>query len=228
MITIEIAGIPIAINSRYIIEKQQYNGYITEKQPLEIVTASDDEMRLEGTDVSAYTEQLCILRKIALLCVNYSAFLFHAAVIDVDGQGIAFAAQSGTGKTTRVLLWKKAMGDRVKVVNGDKPILRFMDDGLYAFGTPWMGKERLGENTSVLMKAVCFIERGDMVELRQLTPKEAVPKLFTQTLIPKDAERLKVFLTLMERFAQAIPFYLLTCNQDREDPQTLWSKILNK
>ena len=124
MITIEIAGIPIAINSRYNIEKQQYNGYITEKQPLEIVTASDEEIRLEGTVVSAYTEQLCILRKIALLCVNYSAFLFHAAVIDVDGQGIAFAAQSGTGKTTRVLLWKKAMSDRVKVVNGDKPILR--------------------------------------------------------------------------------------------------------
>lgn len=228
MITIEIAGIPIAINSRYNIEKQQYNGYITEKQPLEIVTASDEEIRSEGTIVSAYTEQLCILRKIALLCVNHSAFLFHAAVIDVDGQGIAFAAQSGTGKTTRVLLWKKAMGDRVKVVNGDKPILRFMDDGLYAFGTPWMGKERLGEDTSVLMKAVCFIERGDMVELHRLTPKEAVPRLFTQMLIPKDAEHLKVFLTLMERFAQAIPFYLLTCNQDQEDPQTLWTEILNK
>ena len=228
MITIEIAGIPIAIDSRFNIEAQQYNGYLTEKQPLEIVTTSDEEIRLECTVVSAYTEQLCILRKIALLCMDYNAFLLHAAVIDVDGQGIAFAARSGTGKTTRVLLWKKALGDRVKVVNGDKPILRFMEDGLYAFGTPWMGKERLGENTSVQMKAVCFIERGDTVALCRLAPKETVPRLFNQILIPKDAARLKVFLMLMERFAQPIPFYLLTCNKDQEDPQTLWTEILNK
>ena len=45
---------------------------------------------------------------------DYDAILMHAAVIDNDGQGAAFAAKSGTGKTTRVNLWKTVFGGPVK------------------------------------------------------------------------------------------------------------------
>ena len=149
----------------------------------------------------------------------------HAAVIDLDGLGIAFAAKSGTGKTTRVQLWKEAMGDRVKVVNGDKPILRFMDGQLYAFGTPWMGKENLGENTRVPMKAVCFLERGDTVSINLMASKEIPGKLFLQVLLPKEPEQVGRFMLLMERFIQSVPFFRLVCNRDRENPERIWAQM---
>ena len=132
MFTIEIAGIPIAVDNRFRSTKQLFRDYLSDGLPLLTVSASEEEMKQEAGSVSARAEQLCIIRKMGLSLTDYGAFLMHAAIIDVDGQGVGFTARSGTGKTTRVLLWKKAFGDRVKVVNGDKPILRFQKDGLYA------------------------------------------------------------------------------------------------
>ena len=47
----------------------------------------------------------------------------HGAVIEYEGNGYMFSADSGTGKTTHILLWRKFLGDKVKIVNGDKPFL---------------------------------------------------------------------------------------------------------
>ena len=223
--TIEIARIPIGIEYHFGSTRQLFRDYLTRKLPWVTVSASEEEMAREGQETPEDNEQLCIYRKIALLMMDYDAFLMHAAVINIDGQGIAFTAMSGTGKTTRVMLWKKTFGRRMKVVNGDKPILRFMNGRLYAFGTPWMGKERMGENTSVPMKAVCFIQRGDTVSLQRMDAKDITQRLFTQVLVPNDAERMGVFMALMERFVQEVPFYLYTCNMYIEEPAKLWKQI---
>lgn len=82
----------------------------------------------------------------------------------------------------------RALGDDVTVVNGDKPILRWRNGEaveakgagapretpggeaaetacdqpvgeFIACGTPYCGKENWGQNTSVPLRAVCFIER---------------------------------------------------------------------
>ena len=225
MFTIEIAEIPIAVNNRFKSTKLLFRDYLSDGLPLLTVSASEEEMKQEEGSVSPRAEQLCIIRKMGLLLTDYSAFLMHAAVIDVDGQGVGFAARSGTGKTTRVLLWRRAMGERVKVVNGDKPILRFRQDGLYAYGTPWMGKEGMGANTSVRMKAMCFIERGEEVSARRMHPSEIVPMLLRQVMMPRKAEKIQSFMNLMERFAVTVPCYLFTCNMDKEKPEELWELI---
>ena len=41
-----------------------------------------------------------------------------------------FTAQSGTGKSTHIKLWKKHFGKDVDIVNGDKPIVRVFNDGI--------------------------------------------------------------------------------------------------
>ena len=223
--TIEIAGIPIGIESRYGSTKQIYKDYLTDRLPWKTVSASEEEMKLEGQGTPEENEQLCIYRKIALLMMDYEAFLMHAAVISIDGQGIAFTAESGTGKTTRVLLWKKAFGNRMKVVNGDKPILRFMNERLYSCGTPWRGKEHMGENTSVQMKAVCFLQRGEEVSLQRMDATDVTKRLFKQVLLPNDSKLMGVFMNLMERFVKEVPFYLYTCNMYKEEPAKLWEQI---
>lgn len=185
-------------------------------------------MKLEGQETPEEDEQLCIYRKIALLLMDYNAFLMHAAVISIDGQGIAFTAESGTGKTTRVLLWKKAFGKRMKVVNGDKPVMKFVNDRLFAFGTPWRGKEHMGENTYVPMKAICFIQRGETVSLQRMDAKEITLRLFKQVLLPNDPKLMGLFMALMERFVKEVPFYLYTCNMYKEKPAELWEQMMDE
>ena len=225
MFTIEIAGIPVGIESRYGSTRQLYRDYLTSRAPWVTVSASEEEMEAEGQTTPEENEQLCIYRKIALLMMDYNAFLMHAAVINIDGQGVVFTAESGTGKTTRVMLWKKAFGKRMKVVNGDKPILRFVNDGLFACGTPWRGKEHLGENTRVPMKAVCFLQRGEEVSLRRMDAREIMLRLFKQVLVPSNPKLMGVFMNLMERFVKEVPFYLYTCNMYKEEPAKLWEQM---
>ena len=225
MITIEIAEIPIAIDNYYDVIELRLEEYRTSRRALFTVSVSVEDMKRETGELSPYAEWLCINRKIALIVPAYDAFLMHAAVIDIDGQGVAFAAKSGIGKTTRVLMWKKAMGSRVKVVNGDKPILRLIGNSWYAFGTPWMGKENLGGNTSVCLKCICFLQRGEKVALRKLQPQETVPLIFRQALMPQERRQIAVFMELLERFVKNVNFFLLTCNMDDEDPAQIWEQM---
>ena len=137
MFTILICGIPIAIDNHYSLVEIFCSQFMTNQRPLMTVNVTSEEIQREEGGSLAYSECLCIHRKIALALINYDAFLMHAAAIDIDGHGLAFSAPSGIGKTTRVLLWQDTFGNRMKVINGDKPFLRFVDDKLLAFGTPW-------------------------------------------------------------------------------------------
>ena len=225
MFTMEIAGVPVGVDNLYYGTFRRCGEFLTDRPPAFTVSVSEEEMRRSAGESSAYAEQQCVYREISLRLMAYGAFLMHAAVIEVDGQGLAFAAQSGGGKTTRVNLWQRALGERVRVVNGDKPILRFMDGGLYAFGTPWRGKENLGGNLRAPLKCVCFIERAERVPLCRLERDRILPRLFHQVLVPKDPERLDLFFPLMERLITSVPFYLLRGERDLEDPEKLWDRM---
>ena len=225
MFTVEIAGIPIAISNRFSMVKQMCRFYIKDKPALFEVKVSEEEMLKETGAVSPHAEWLCVYRHIALAMNNYDGFLMHAAVIDIDGQGLAFTAKSSTGKTTRVSLWKKAFGQRVRIVNGDKPILRFMGDTLYAFGTPWMGKENYGENSCVPLKYVCFLERGSEVSIQKMQTQDVLSRLFGQVLVPKEGKQIGLFMRLLERFVESVKFFLLICDMEKEDPEHIWRQM---
>ena len=225
MFTVEIAGIPIGIDNRYEAVVRRCRGWETAAAPLFTVSASEEEMIQESGSPCPAAEVMCIYRNIALRMMEYDAFVMHAAVIDADGQGVAFAAKSGTGKTTRLLLWQQTLGSRVRPVNGDKPILRFTEDGLYAFDTPWRGKENLGGCARTPLKHVIFIERAGDVSVRKLEMDGIVPRLFRQVLVPKTPDQLGKFMDLMERFTEAVSFWLLKCDREQEDPEAIWSRV---
>lgn len=227
MFTILICGIPIAIDNHYSLSETICSPFKTNQKPIITVTVTSEEIQREKGGSLSYSEFLCIHRKIALSLIKYDAFLIHAAAIDIDGHGIAFSAPSGTGKTTRVMLWQDAFGERMRVINGDKPILRFIDDKLLAFGTPWMGKEGLGCNSFVPLEYVCFIERSERVSLTRLHYDDIVPLLFQQVLFPKDKSQIERFMNLMEKFVYQVSFYLLKCNLEKEDPVKIWNEMIN-
>lgn len=88
-----------------------------------------------------YLTQLALLRQLAERGPAVGRFLMHAAVLEYDGRAYAFAASSGTGKSTHLLLWHRTLGNAVQTVNGDKPLLYASDAEVMACGTPWSGKE---------------------------------------------------------------------------------------
>ena len=226
MFTIKISGIPIAINNKYSLTETFCSKFRTNQKSVIAINVTSEEILHEEGESSVHAELLCIHRKIALALLDYNAFLLHAAVVDLDGHGLAFSAPSGIGKTTRVMQWKDSFGDRLKVINGDKPILRFVDEKLFAYGTPWMGKEGLGCNSSVPLEYVCFLERSEDVALTKLNYEQVIPLLFRQVLFPKHKDQVERFMSLMDRFLSQVSFFLLKCNLEKENPGKIWNEMV--
>lgn len=261
MFCIQIAEVLIAIENRYAFTERLCADYIVDTSPddrdisvaatPEEIAAENDE---EGSFSPAYCESLALYRKICTRMLGFNAFLFHAAIISYAEQGFAFTAKSGTGKSTHIAQWVRALGERVTVVNGDKPILRWQNgevaeppDGtpsgesacactssavppsgegvettcnqpvgeFVAYGTPYCGKENWGQNTSVPLRAVCFIERCEPDEpdcLSRLEDDgEIVARIMNQILMPHDPALAVRQLDLLDKLVNSVPFYVLRC-----------------
>ena len=183
-----------------------------------IKAARQDE--LEGVPVrklsDAFLELTAVQRKIAEELFNYDTLLFHGSVVAVDGQAYLFTAKSGTGKSTHTRLWREMLGDRAVMVNDDKPFLEIKSEGVTAWGSPWMGKHRLGANIGVPLKAICILERGEENRISPISAQEALPILMQQSQRPQKAQNYPKYLELIDKLAGKVAFYRMTCNMDSQ------------
>ncbi len=176
-------------------------------------------------------ENNIIHRKIAEWLPLHGAFLLHSACFDVNGTGVAFAAHSGTGKTTHMRLWQQLLGDRLTIVNGDKPIVRFFDDEPetpYAYGTPWNGKERLGCNMRTPLKHICFIERAEQNSCEPMEKGDAVNLIFDQVYMPKNPAAMVQTLQLIDRLLSCCRLWKIKCNMEPQAAEVSFGVIFGK
>lgn len=178
---------------------------------------------------SKYLEFTAIQRKIAEWLPSKNAFVLHSATFDVDGVGVAFAAHSGTGKTTHMNLWQNLLGERMVVVNGDKPIVRFFEDESFpfAYGTPWNGKERLGCNMRTPLKHICFIERATENSCEKMSAKDAVDRIFNQVYMPKNPVAVMNTMSLIDRLISTCSLWKIKCNMEPEAAKVAYNTIFN-
>lgn len=218
MIKIKIADFVVEIDNKYDFIEKMSKDYASDDTSVDIfVPITDEDMQkerglCEGDFPDGYIEAICAYRKIAEAIIDHDAFLMHSAVIEMDGRAYAFLARSGTGKSTHISLWRELFGDKVTVVNGDKPICRFIDGELYAYGTPWCGKEGWNKNTRAPLKALCYVERGTESSIAKISPADSSFRIMRQILVPNDASLASKTLDMIDRMLTKIPSYVLKCN----------------
>ena len=234
MFKIKIAGINVLVHNKYAYSEFLCKDYFTfEKQTdFEVfATEADIESEMKNSEISVtpeYAESVCIHRAIAERLAEFDALLLHSALIECDGVGVAFAARSGVGKSTHVSIWKKVFENRVRVINGDKPILRLVDGRFLAYGTPWLGKEGDGENSFCEFKALCFLERGLENKISSISPDIAAMLMFTQIYLPQNGENAAKTLELSDKLASQISFYKLACNMNVDAAIVSYNAIIKK
>ena len=165
-----------------------------------------------GDFSDGYLETVCAYRKAANALLDRDVFVMHGSVVAVDAEGYAFLAPSGVGKTTQTRLWQQQFGARLHVINGDKPLIRMEPESFRAYGTPWRGKENLGSNASVPLKAIFFLNRSDTPSAVPAGHEQVVERLFRQLLLPKEPERMIRLLTMADKLVSTLPFYILNCD----------------
>ena len=199
------------------------------KIPPEAIEAEQQAAQIPTTP--AYCESICVYREISKKLLKYQTMVMHSAVISCDGRGYAFCAKSGTGKSTHIALWKKFLGDRVTIINGDKPLIHRtysaeeQRTSFIAYGTPWCGKENWGCRDQVTLNAVCFLTRGTTNSIRRMSDTEIIEKLFHQLLIPEEEELLALEMDMVDSLMQEVPFFLLTCDISEEAMKTAYDTL---
>ena len=216
MLNVRLADFNICIENKYEYTEKLCNSYLHSGSPdLTVKVTEDDISREQSGQVTdrGYLESLAVYRRIAEWLPLHDAFLMHCVAVDVDGVGVTFLAKSGVGKTTHMTNWRRLLGDRLTVVNGDKPLIRKTDDGFYAYGTPWSGKEELNTNTKTPLKKLCFIERAEENECVRLEG-DLLQRLLVQTYRPSDVQALFKTLDLLGELVKNAEFYLIKCNKE--------------
>ena len=231
MFKIKIADLVVQIDNKYEFVYNQCKDYYTDENEVDItICATEDDIRIEREQSLAqfsegYLESVCIYRNLSYVLPEFDAFLFHAALIEVDGKGYAFTAKSGTGKSTHIRLWQQLLGDKVIIVNGDKPIFRKVGNKILCYGTPWCGKERFNVNKSVELKSICFLNRGEKNSIQKYDSAQAVKNVVHQIVIPKKPENVLKILELLDYTLTNVDVWQLHCNMDIEAAQLSYNTM---
>ncbi len=229
MFQIEVAGLVIRIENRFDYVRDLCEDYITAlDRPADItVSVTEEELRREIEKApelffgDGYGEGVVVYEKISNALPAFDAFVMHSSVVAVDGNAYCFAAESGVGKTTHTRYWKEVLGERITVINGDKPIYRFQDELLLAYGTPWCGKENWQTNTSAPLKALCLLERGEDNAVFPVDAFEMLGELVHHFHLPGDNQvDMSKLMELIDRMVTTVPLYRLRCRNDKSAAET--------
>ena len=147
---------------------------------------------------------------------EYGVLLMHGSALCMDGQAIVFVAPSGTGKSTHARLWREAFGDRVWMINDDKPMLRITEEGIVVWGTPWDGKHHLSRNAGAPLRAVVWLTRDETNHIEPLPKADAFPLLMRQCYASKRPDVMARILAMEKTLLDAADFYALGCTMDPE------------
>ena len=187
------------------------------------------DCRRDGTEPKnlsrAYFETLALYRKICDALIDFNILLLHGSSLAVDGRGFLFTARSGVGKSTHARIYRERFGERVEMINDDKPLISVTDNGAFIHGTPWDGKHRLSANITRPLSAICILKRGAENRIERVSLLNALPDIIAQTHIPRDKEKTERVLNLLDKLVHNVKLYRLECNTDPSSVETSYEAM---
>lgn len=187
------------------------------------------EKKLAEENSYAYCESTAILRCICnKVLESYDGFFFHCSCLEMDGKAYIFTAPSGTGKSTHARLWREYFGEKVTMINDDKPIVRRENGKFYIYGTPWQGKSNIGNNVKVPVYAICVLHQGKENKVKRINLIEALSFFMDQTERPKSRKSMENLLELFDDLLNQIPVYLMECNISYDAVLTAYNAMKNE
>lgn len=225
----KIAGHVACVTSLFDSTPQYFKAYLTqepaefsiivqpqqllfEQQQLDAEAAQEGFRRRQFTD--PFLERTAIQRSFAEYLFDRDILLLHGSALALDGKGYLFAARSGTGKSTHTRLWQAQFGQRVQMINDDKPFLQVTDDGITMFGAPWSGKHGLDTNISVPLQGICLLSRGAENHIEPADAQQLLTLLRHQGYWPMDEAKHDRYLALTEKLISQVTIWHLSCTKD--------------
>lgn len=213
--SIKIADLVFKIKSKFDYVKEFCKDFLTDEPSDFFIEATLEELEQEQSLYSVkyplkYLETTCVYRHIAQLLPLKNRVVMHGVALKYIDSGFLFIAPSGVGKTTHAKLWQEYLGEKVEIINGDKPILEFSDSGIILHSNPWCGKEGIYKKTTAKLKGVCIVSRGENT-ICQVDLSDSLNSILVQIFMPTKEELADKTLLLLEKFS-SVKIYKLKCD----------------
>jgi hypothetical protein len=155
-----------------------------------------------------------------------NAVVLHASCIEYQGNGIAFSAPSGTGKSTHTALWEQ-LKEGAKVLNDDAPVIRLIDGEPVLYGAPWSGSSNKFINSSAPLKAIVLLEQAKENSVQRLSIAESVAGVMPRLLLPyHDSKLMDLALSTFNQIIALTPVYILKCRPDAEAVELVYQCVM--
>ncbi len=223
MNTYNIAGLTVSLQASGKTLARQSPPYLSsEPRPVDFAIAVDEDfMRLKQKENPHLSPDECeyiwtgfeFYRQL----LDFQGMMLHASALVLGNRSYLFSAPCGTGKSTHARLWQQHFGiDKARIINDDKPAIRFIDNSFYVYGTPWSGQSEYNLNLKVPLQAICFLQQSTSNWIRELESKTVLPLILNQTLRPRDQKPMEKLLALLDKLIRQVPFYQMGCTISTE------------
>ena len=236
---IDVAGVTAEVHCRCIENECQFEDYVTDKPPVLKIAPTDADIqnmqalmdsraRRRDAPLLRYPEKLLemniIYRALCETLIDHDVLPIHGSALCMDGAAYVFIAPGNTGKSTHSRLWREVYGDRVWMINDDKPLLKVTDGGIMVCGFPWIDKQYApGCNASAPLKAIVRLFRDNENHIESLSNADGFQMLLTRSYpylfrrsLPQDAACMAHSVALAKRVVCAAECYSLGCNMSPE------------
>lgn len=231
---VKIAELIVELNPKYndtllLSNPFQYNGSRATDIELKVV---DDYLnnllsKSNGKSSLGQLENYAFSTAFSRKALRFNTMLIHSSALIYNDGAYLFSANSGVGKSTHTKLWLQAFGDKVHIMNDDKPVVRLYENKAIVYGTPFDGGSGIAMNESYPLKAIIFLERGDYNSVRVPDYKEIINNLYFQTAHMVNFELAEKMLVNIEKLLDLSDFYILTCNMNISAVFTAFECIVN-
>lgn len=136
--------------------------------------------------------------------------VLHASSVAYGGRAFVFTAPSGGGKSTHAAMWERALG--AEVINGDKTVLGFHEDVLYAWGSPMAGTSGIWRNISAPVEAVVRLEKAPENSAEGLSMRDSFITLYSEAVKSENDPQFNCeLLALVDKITKKIKMLGLGC-----------------
>ena len=168
-----------------------------------------------GKERNSYAEYCLSCMPVSELLLSYERCVFHAVALRWRERAYLISAGSGVGKSTQCSTLTKYWPREFSVINGDKPILEYRQDGsILVHPSPWNGKEGWHGAEAAPLAGLFFLRRGEQNDIRSLLPHEAAALAFRSVFQSYSSSSIiRRAGSFCEKLLESCPVWLLTSHQ---------------
>ena len=176
--SLSLGGIPLALKLRYPDTAQYFRRYLSTGNEKITGTVSVPDRAFAdwasaGNAMDAFGEFCLFCQSVSEALMDQGGCVFHAAALRFRDRAVLLAGGSGAGKSTHLRKLLEGHPGEFSVINGDKPVLRFSEEGVMVHPSPWNGKEGLRGAEAAPLAAIYFLNRTDKDEVEPCPPRKA-------------------------------------------------------